>query len=267
MTTQKLIIRDFHGARVRQRPNDGYLSATDMCKATGKLFADYKRLNATHDFLVELFDFLSKNPDMGYPITEQNQQLIQTVQGGPPREQGTWAHPFVAINLAQWCSPKFAVMVTGWVYELLTKGTVSLDFKKSNLEIAKFAKAQSAKLDERGVVGNAKQIALNNSIKAEFDCDILAMYNLISPTSAAPQTLLIPTDIAKRVGLKNAKLVNLKLIELGLQTKHRDDKNRLYYKLTEEGFKYGQYQDTGKPPKICESARAIRWYKNVLTQF
>jgi len=53
-----------------------------MCQASCKLFADYKRLNSTRDFLIELFDFLSKNPDMGYPISEQNQQLIQIVKGG-----------------------------------------------------------------------------------------------------------------------------------------------------------------------------------------
>ncbi len=91
------------------------------------------------------------------------------------------------------------------------------------------------------------------------------MYNLISPTSEAGKVLLIPTDIAKLVGLKNAKLVNLKLIKLGLQTKHRD--KRLYYKLTTEGLKYGQYQDTGKLQKLNESSRIIRWHETVLTLF
>ncbi len=104
---------------------------------------------------------------MGIPIIK----IIEVKTG---RYGGTWIHPKASVHLAIWCNPEFAVMVTEWTYELLTEGTVSLDFKKSNLEIAKFAKAQSAKLDERGVVGNAKQIALNNSIKDEFDCDILA---------------------------------------------------------------------------------------------
>ena len=251
MTTQ-LINREFHGARIRQRPSDGYLDATAMCKATGKKLNDYRRLKSTQEYLAAF------SLKAGIPVIK----IIEVKSG---RYGGTWVHPKVSIHLAIWCCPDFAVMVTDWVFELLTEGTVSLDFKKSNLEIAKFARAQATKLDERGVVGKTKQIALNNSIKAEFDCDILAMYNLISPTSESAKVLLIPTDIAKLVGLKNAKLVNQKLIELGLQTKHRD--KRLYYKLTTEGLKYGQYQDTGKPQKSSESARAIRWHETVLTQF
>jgi hypothetical protein len=193
MTHQQLISRDFHGATIRQR-SDGYLNATDMCQASCKLFADYKRLNSTRDFLIELFDFLSKNPDMGYPISEQNQQLIQIVKGGISKNQGTWVHPYVAINLAQWCSPKFAVMVTGWVFELLDKGTVSLDPK---LEVIPFAQAKAEELDKLGIIGNAKQIALNNSIKQQFDCDILQLFGIESQVAEIQQALLIPTEIAK----------------------------------------------------------------------
>lgn len=31
--------------------------------------------------------------------------------------QGTWVHPQVAINLGQWASPKFAVLVSRWIFE------------------------------------------------------------------------------------------------------------------------------------------------------
>ena len=116
MTTQNLITRNFHGTTIRQRSDDGYLNATDMCKASGKLFTGYKRLKSTKAFLIELTYFVDKNPVMLISITEQNKQLIQTMQGGTPEEQGTWVHPYVAINLAQWCSPVFAVIVTDWVY-------------------------------------------------------------------------------------------------------------------------------------------------------
>jgi len=100
MTTQ-LINRDFHGVIIRQRSSDGYLDATAMCKANGKLFADYKRLKSTKEFLRQLPDFIINNSVMGIPITEQNQQLIQIVQGGTSEEQGTWIHPYISINLAQ----------------------------------------------------------------------------------------------------------------------------------------------------------------------
>ncbi len=59
MTTQ-LISRDFHGATIRQR-SDGYLNASDMCKATGKLFKDYRRLKATKEYL-EAFSLKRRIP-------------------------------------------------------------------------------------------------------------------------------------------------------------------------------------------------------------
>jgi hypothetical protein len=51
-----VITREFKGITIRQRTTDGYLNATEMCKATGKLFADYHRLKTTQVFL-EAFSF------------------------------------------------------------------------------------------------------------------------------------------------------------------------------------------------------------------
>ncbi len=260
MTTQNLIIRDFNGSTIRQR-SDGYLNATDMCQASGKLFTGYKRLKSTKAFLLELSDFLSKNPVMLISITEQNQQLIQTVQGGTPEEQGTWIHPYVSINLAQWCSPIFAVLVTDWVYELLTTGTVSLNPDKSHQEITLFAENQAKKLDNIGIIGNAKQISLNNSIKEKFDLDILKILNIKSQPAEIQQALLNPTKIAERTGLQSARKVNLKLIETGLQIKHYDQKKQIYYELTKEGLKYAQYQDVGIGKT---TRRTIKWYESIL---
>lgn len=83
---------------VTQRVTDGYFNATAMCRASGKLMGDYLRLSATKAFLTEL------SSDMGIPISG----LVQSIRGGDPHLQGTWVHPQVAINLAQWLSPKFS---------------------------------------------------------------------------------------------------------------------------------------------------------------
>ena len=262
MTTQ-LISRDFHGATIRQRPSDGYFDATAMCKATGKRLNDYRRLKTTKEFFSVLSGYAGIPADL----------IIQITKTGPNDKRGTWIEPHASINLAQWCSPEFAVMVTKWTFELLTKGSVSLNPAQTKQEeiaacakvIATCAKVESDLLESFGITGNAKQIALNDILKKKFGYDALEAWNLEFPVPEAPKTLLIPTDIAKHVGLKNAKLVNLKLSKLGLQTKHRD--KRLYYKLTKEGLKHGQYQDIGKPQKSSESTRAIRWYESVLTLF
>lgn len=92
---------------VPQRITDGYFNATVMCKASGKQIGHYLENSTTKDFLSEL------SSDIGIPISG----LVQVIKGGEPHLQGTWVHPQVAIHLAQWLSPKFAVLVSKWVLE------------------------------------------------------------------------------------------------------------------------------------------------------
>lgn len=90
---------------IHQRAADGYVNATAMCKAAGKKINHYTTLASTTEFLQELSSVT------GIPATD----LIVSIQGGRPDLQGSWVHPDVAINLAQWCSPKFAVAVSQWI--------------------------------------------------------------------------------------------------------------------------------------------------------
>lgn len=102
-----VIEREVDNSHINQRLLDGYINATALCQACGKKLNDYTRLKATNDFVTEL------SAETGIPATA----LIQIVRGGEPQFQGTWVHPQVAINLAQWASPKFAVLVSKWVFE------------------------------------------------------------------------------------------------------------------------------------------------------
>jgi hypothetical protein len=107
-----LIPHTIDGHVVGQRITDGYVNATAMCKAAGKRWNNYWQNDTSQDFAAEL------EADTGIPVSE----LIQSVKGGFPELQGTWVHPHVAINLAIWLSPRFAVQVAKWVYEWLTRG-------------------------------------------------------------------------------------------------------------------------------------------------
>ena len=112
----ELIPRDLNGHVVQQRRADGYVNATALCKAAGKKWANYWQNASTREFVAELVTVA------GIPAT----LLVQIRQGGSAGEQGTWVHPDVAVNLAQWLSPKFAVAVSRWVRELLTTGRVEI---------------------------------------------------------------------------------------------------------------------------------------------
>lgn len=115
--TTAIVLREHEGVKIPQRQSDRYINATAMCKACGKLWANYWQNKSTQDFVAELGSVI------GIPITG----LVQVRQGGTPDGQGTWVHPQVALHLAQWLSPAFAVKVTSWVLELLTTGSVTLE--------------------------------------------------------------------------------------------------------------------------------------------
>ena len=103
------------GIEIISRPEDGYINATELCKAGGKEYYGWFRNNKTEEFLKELSSVLRI----------YGTELIKIKQGGT--EQGTWVHPRVAIHIAQWVSPKFAVIVTGWIHKLLSTGNVCLE--------------------------------------------------------------------------------------------------------------------------------------------
>ena len=104
----QLIPHEAQGLTIAQRGRDGYINATALCQAAGKKWSHYAGNTNTKEFIAELAT------DAGIPATE----LIQSLSGGII--QGTWVHPQVAIHLAQWCSPKFAVMVSKWVYDWMS---------------------------------------------------------------------------------------------------------------------------------------------------
>jgi hypothetical protein len=260
MSTQ-MISHDFHGKAVRQRSDDGYFDATAMCKATGKRWNNYYRLDNTKEFLKELSSVI-EIPVTLISATEQNQELIQIIQGGSPQFQGTWVHPYISINLAQWCNPRFAVHVAKWVFELMTTGKVELHSGTPSPQMLAYSKATAELLENFGIVGNAKTIALNNSLKKEFGYDALKEWGLTYLTAEVQQQLLTVSDIAKRLDLKTRE-INPLLIAEGLQTVHRDHKNRVYYELTDKGMIYAVYQDTSKKRSSGVPVRSIKWYESV----
>jgi hypothetical protein len=100
---------------------DGFVNATELCKAGGKLFGDWKRLDSTKELIKVLGN------DMGCHIS----QLVDVKKGNSSSfSQGSWIHPDLAVQLAQWISPSFALQVSRWIRELAMSGMVSLQREK-----------------------------------------------------------------------------------------------------------------------------------------
>lgn len=107
-----LITRVYNSQEIRQRA-DGYLSLTDMARATGKQVGHWLANQSTAELLHAL------KGSIGIPID----RLVEANESAGPNEtRGTWAHPRVSIAFATWCSGDFFALVTEWVHDVLSKG-------------------------------------------------------------------------------------------------------------------------------------------------
>jgi len=93
---------------VQQRSTDGYINATELCKAANKRWHNYVRQETTGHFLRALA------AKTRISVLELNQEVRV---GGVA---STWVHPKVALHLAQWLSADFAVQVSEWVYDWMS---------------------------------------------------------------------------------------------------------------------------------------------------
>lgn len=94
-----------------------YCNLNDIAKTFGKRVDNWMRLKSTTSLLREFEQDSSYN-------------------GNPPvfskegRTGGTWAHPDIAIQFAQWCSPGFALWVSRQIRHLLTYGEVNIHYRE-----------------------------------------------------------------------------------------------------------------------------------------
>lgn len=109
MTSPGLVVRTWNDAPISRRDGDGYADATAMCQANGKRWHNYERLDTTTAYIQALAASLNLPAD----------QLVLTTTTGPNHLRGTWIHPRLAVDLARWLSPEFAVWMDGWFLEQL----------------------------------------------------------------------------------------------------------------------------------------------------
>lgn len=102
--------RIWQGTAIQRRDADGFVNATQMAKANGKHLPHYMANDRTREYLEAL------SGSVGIPTD----RLVATTMTGPNDLRGTWIHPRLAIDLARWISPAFAVWMDGWFLESLS---------------------------------------------------------------------------------------------------------------------------------------------------
>lgn len=108
--------RAWHGTAIHRREGDGYTNATAMLQANGKLWGNYFRNDRTTEYITALATSLNLSPA----------QLVISTTTGPNHLRGTWIHPRLAVDLARWISPAFAVWMDGWFLESMQRPTQPL---------------------------------------------------------------------------------------------------------------------------------------------
>lgn len=111
------MILSYNNQPITQREIDGYVNATEMCQANGKLVADWMRTKETKAYIDELSSV------MGIPIT----QLVISKRGNSSGfSQGTWIHPRLAICLGRWVSVSFSIWCDEHIRTLIETGKTGL---------------------------------------------------------------------------------------------------------------------------------------------
>jgi len=131
---RKRIQHEYNGAIIEQRPKDGFINGTAMCESCGKDTRDWFRNEPTLELFSELaaqegiVSNRSNNPNSSAArlsaakYAKRFPGLVLVARGAPENGGGTWLHPKLAIALAQWCSPVFALQVSDWVMRWMMTG-------------------------------------------------------------------------------------------------------------------------------------------------
>jgi KilA-N domain len=129
-------VRPVNKINVEQRIDNGFINGTAMCVAHGKDVSDWLKTDETWDLVSALADDLgikfnpAKNPDsVKTRVSTTFPELVLVKRGSPSNGGGTWLHPDLALQLAQWCNKPFAIQVSRWIREWLTTGIapISID--------------------------------------------------------------------------------------------------------------------------------------------
>jgi hypothetical protein len=169
-----------------------------MCKANGKRVDHWKELKATQAYIQEL--------QANYPES----RVVYSDEGV---NGGTWGHPSLAINLARWISPAFAVWCDAHIFNLMTSGSTSLDIDpieemKLKIELAKIER-DKAELDNRSlnlrytIVNTCPESVQQRILGYQVIKETEIVETVIDRSSGESSTGVGITYIARRLGFKS----------------------------------------------------------------
>ena len=112
-------------------------------------------------------------------INIEKSQLVHIKKGGNSKLQGTWIHPFLATNIAQWISVDFSLKVCKWIDDWRnTKKQNDDEYVNSLVNIK--PDIESNNIEKQIQIRLLKELGGEIEIKTEFgDIDLLTKTEII----------------------------------------------------------------------------------------
>jgi hypothetical protein len=216
-----------YNGQLIQRRDDGFVNLTQMCQANGKQINDFFRLKSTKEYLSAL------ELETGIPVN----QLQQVFQGSSVVGGGSWGHPLVALRLAQWISPRFAVWCDAHIFNLMATGQTSLaidpiEEMKLKIELARLETQKSqndlALLNLRNTIVSTCPEPVQQKIlgfqiveKVEYRDRLIVGGQTVNNGNCLTKTQLCQRyNLLTKNGSPNYRKLNALLSEIGMDTDH-----------------------------------------------
>lgn len=244
----------------------GYVNATQMCFSCNKQFNDYARLESTKAY----WEGLQK--ETGIPVSN----LVFSIRGRADKiPQGTWVHPEIAIDLAQWVSVEFRI----WANRTLRKVIETEAVSSSRISPEELIRIYGSILAPTSLPDELKATYLLRAIEAQFP-EISPSIQKILPgvQQKSDEEYVSPTKLAQtwnsRYGT-NVKpyQINNALEEVGLQVSYYSEristktgklKRTKSYSPTDKGNNYSIFiLDKAGNDKTVQH---LRWKVSVLEE-
>lgn len=149
---------DYNGQIISRR-HDGFINLTQMCQANDKRIDNWTRLKQTQDYIRVLSQSLGS-------------EVVRSEIGGT--SPCTWGHPSLAINLARWISPEFAVWCDGHIFNLMTNSTTAIahqvpkTYSQALLEAARLAE-ENERLEAQNILLEQQNEQLSEAVDELFN--------------------------------------------------------------------------------------------------
>lgn len=114
MKTEVLMKRELFGSEINQQSQSTFLSATDLIKAGNS----YRLANKMPSFDLNIW-LQSKGAKEFVSELENNFGKVKINSKG--KNQHTWVHPYLFIDIALAINPTFKIEVYSWIYDSLLK--------------------------------------------------------------------------------------------------------------------------------------------------